>query len=348
MLAMLGHSWRSPFLTRRRHEVSADIRTMTLFDGIYPFYPQRRRPFIFDVQLIITIIVFLTFACSFLLILPGIRGRARLFWFFRVITSLFIGAVIVAVNFTSDWEMGSVTANTTYKSFSSAMVNAEVGLQVGLSGVNITLTGNPVNQINETIDYNEHFDWSFQDDYDEFYFEGLRKGLPNPIMYIAEKFTSTSPCGLYMQYRLSGHYASATMWVAFCAWLISNVLFVMPAFVYGAYMLLVTAAFMIFSLLSFSTVRNVGICPIHFGSAVLHPDFGPSFWITLATGLLCFLIGIVIIAMNHFMPNKLKAFFSLDEDEEDLLVVQDYMNPHFAKIGTTQPPPDIRLTIKNI
>ncbi|XP_069480817.1 dual oxidase maturation factor 1-like [Ambystoma mexicanum] len=321
---------------------------MTLFDGIYPFYPQGRRPFVFDVELLAIIIVFLTFACSFLLILPGIRGWARLFWFLRVTTSLFIGSVIVAVNFTSDWETASVSANTTYKSFSSAVVNANIGLQVGLSGVNITLTGNPVNQINETIDYNEHFDWRFQGDYDDYYFEGLRKGLPNPIMYIAEKFTSTSPCGLYTQYRLSGHYASATMWVAFCAFLISNVLFVMPAKVYGAYMFIVTGAFMIFSLLSFSTVRNAGKCPIHFGHTVLRPGFGASFWITFATGLLCFLIGVIIIAMNRFTPNILKAFFSLEEEEAACLLEQDRMSYRFAQIGTMHSSPDIRLTIKNI
>lgn len=49
---------------------------MTLFDGIYPFYPQSKKPFVFDVDLIIVITVFLVIAFSFLLILPGIRGRA--------------------------------------------------------------------------------------------------------------------------------------------------------------------------------------------------------------------------------------------------------------------------------
>ncbi|XP_030043746.1 dual oxidase maturation factor 1 [Microcaecilia unicolor] len=321
---------------------------MTLFDGIYPFYPQQRRIPFFDVDLMIVIIVFLTFACSFLLILPGIRGRARLFWFVRVITSLFIGAVIVAVNFTSDWEVGYVRTNTTYKAFSNAVVNAEVGLQVGLSGVNITLTGNPVNQINETIDYNEQFSWTFGTNYDEEYNEGLRKGLPNPILYLAEKFTQNSPCGLNIQYRISGHYASATMWVAFCAWLISNVLFSMPMFVYGAYMTLVTAAFMIFSLVSFSTVKNAPMCVIQFGTTTLNTDFGGSFWLTLATGLLCVLIGVIVIMMDIIMPEKLKAFFNLDEEEEEEILVEEYINPHFLKTDTFRSPLDFKLTIKNI
>lgn len=49
---------------------------MTLFDGIYPFYPQQRKAAVFDIRTIIVIVVFLTLACSFLLIIPGIRGRA--------------------------------------------------------------------------------------------------------------------------------------------------------------------------------------------------------------------------------------------------------------------------------
>lgn len=49
---------------------------MTLFDGVYPFYPQQRKAAGFDISTIIVIVVFLALACSFLLIIPGIRGRA--------------------------------------------------------------------------------------------------------------------------------------------------------------------------------------------------------------------------------------------------------------------------------
>uniref|UniRef100_A0A674JLP0 Dual oxidase maturation factor 2 n=1 Tax=Terrapene triunguis TaxID=2587831 RepID=A0A674JLP0_9SAUR len=279
---------------------------MTLFDGVYPFYPQPRKAYAFDVSSIIVIAVFLSLGLSFLLILPGIRGRARLYWLLRVILSLFIGAVIVAVQFTGDWETGQVTANTSYKSFSRTMVNADVGLHIGLGGVNVTLVGNPVNQINETINYNEHFAWRFGVNYNQIYNEGLEKGLPSPILYVAEKFSQQSPCGVYSQYRISGHYASATLWVAFCAWLISNMLFSMPVLVYGGYMILVTGAFMIFSLLSFSTVRNSPMCAIQFGPASLQTVYGASFWLTLATSSWCFFIGrltVIDISENVFGRN---------------------------------------------
>lgn len=48
---------------------------------------------------------------------------------------------LTAVQFTGDWETGWVTANTSYKSFSRAVVNADIGLHIGLAGVNVTLVG---------------------------------------------------------------------------------------------------------------------------------------------------------------------------------------------------------------
>ncbi|XP_019388758.1 PREDICTED: dual oxidase maturation factor 1-like [Crocodylus porosus] len=323
---------------------------MTLFNGIFPFYWQGRKPFVFNVSIIIVIIVFLTLTLSFLLILPGIRGRARLYWLLRVILSLFIGVVIVVVQFTGDWETGWVAAKTSYKSFSNAVVNADIGLHIGLAGVNVTLLGNPVNQINETINYNEHFSWSFGEDYDLNYNEGLERGLPRPILYVAEKFTLNSPCGVHAQYRISSHYASATMWVAFCAWLIANILFSMPVLVYGGYMMLVTGAFVLFSLLSFSTVRNSPMCAIQFGPASLETVYGGSFWLTLATSLLCFLIGMFVIVLNYWRPKQLKAFFDLCEDEEEggKELGEVYVNPQLVASEVLAPPSDIRLTVKDI
>lgn len=67
-------------------------------------------------------------------------------------------------------------------------------------------------QLNETINYNEEFSWWFGTDYDKEFEEGLQRGLPSPILYVAEKFTDHSPCGLNNVYRIAGHYASATLW----------------------------------------------------------------------------------------------------------------------------------------
>uniref|UniRef100_A0A8B9FWN5 Dual oxidase maturation factor 2 n=1 Tax=Amazona collaria TaxID=241587 RepID=A0A8B9FWN5_9PSIT len=270
---------------------------MALLDGVYPFYLQQRKVFLFDVSTITVIVVFLTFACSFLLIIPGIRGRVRLYWTLRVLFNLFMGVGIVR---------------------------------------------NPVNQINETINYNEHFPWSFNADYDQRYRQGLERGLPRPILYVAEKFTTQSPCSMQRQYRISSHYASATLWVAFCTWLISNMLFSMPVLIYGGYMLLATGAFMILSLLSFSTVKNSPMCLIQFGTVTLHTGYGGSFWLTLAIGLLCFVAGISVVTLHYCNLDLLKTFFDLREDEAEEFqeMTEAYTNLHFVNRGLSpsQPP----------
>ncbi|XP_023773780.1 dual oxidase maturation factor 1-like isoform X2 [Cyanistes caeruleus] len=290
---------------------------MTLWDGSYPFYPGATACFPFDTTRAVIVTTFLSMLLTFIIILPGIRGRGRLFWFLRLVLGLFMGAVILTVQFTRDWETGWVQANTSYKSFSAAQVNADIGLHIGLAGVNITLRGNPVKQINETIDYNEHFPWNFGADYEHSYSEGLEKGLPSPILYVAEKFIRQSPCAVHRQYRIAGHYVSLTLWLAFCTWLISIMLFSMSILLYGGHMLLVTATLILLSLLFFSTARNTLKCPIQFGPASLRTDYGESFWLTLAAGLLCLLLGLAIVILNSLQPEKLKLIFSLDKSREE-------------------------------
>ncbi|XP_056596678.1 dual oxidase maturation factor 1 [Triplophysa dalaica] len=288
---------------------------MTFYDGIYPFYPLQRSSFIFDISLLVVILVFSVLAVSFLLILPGIRGKSRLLWMFRIFTSLFIGIVLVGLNFTGDWAEASVKANTSYKSFSNAVVSAEVGLHVGLYGINITLRGNPISQINETIDYNEIFRWS--GDMDDQYTHALERGLPNPILYIAEKFTRNSACGLIYQYRYSGRFASANLWTAFLCWLVANILFSMPVIIYAGHMMILTAAFIFFSMASFSTIYNTAPCDFTIGADSFRASYSHSFWLALATGLLCAVIGLMVVLLGCLFPGKMREAFSVGVDSED-------------------------------
>ncbi|XP_029909379.1 dual oxidase maturation factor 2 [Myripristis murdjan] len=311
---------------------------MTFYDDIYPFYPLQRTSFIFSGRLLTIILVFLVLTVSLLLILPGIRGKSRLFWMFRIIISIFIGAVIVALNFTNDWAEARMTTNATYKSFSNAVVNADIGLHVGLYGINITLRGNPVIQFNETIDYNEMFNW--HDTIDKEYVEALEKGLPSPILYIAEKFTLTSTCGLIFQYRYSGRYASATLWTAFCCWMVANILFSMPVILYAGYMMMATAAFIFFSMASFSTIMNLPQCIFSIGTGSFETEYSHSFWLALATGVLCAVIGFLVVMFDFLIPEKMKEAFSVGVDsyeDEDICYGEGYLNSIFLDGVTTTP-----------
>ncbi|XP_028814631.1 dual oxidase maturation factor 1 [Denticeps clupeoides] len=302
---------------------------MTFYNDIYPFYPLQRTSFIFSTNLLTVILVFLVLAAAFLLILPGIRGKSRVLWTFRIIISLYVGVVIVALNFTGDWAEGILRANATYKSFSSAVVSAEVGLHVGLGGINITLKGHPVRQLNETIDYNEMFQWTGKLDDD--YADALERGLPNPILYIAEKFTTNSPCGLIYQYRYSGRFASATLWTAFCCWLLANILFSMPVILYAGYMMLATAAFIFSAMASFSTIYNLPQCSFTIGTETFQTIYSHSFWLALATGAICAVIGVLVVLLYCTIPEKMKEAFSVgvDGDDDDMYLGAGYLNSSF-------------------
>uniref|UniRef100_A0A3Q1F0U0 Dual oxidase 2 n=1 Tax=Acanthochromis polyacanthus TaxID=80966 RepID=A0A3Q1F0U0_9TELE len=264
---------------------------MTFYDDIYPFYVVQRTAFIFSTRLLTIILVFLVVAVGLLLILPGIRGKSRVLWMFRIIISLFIGAVIV---------------------------------------------GNPVVQFNETINYNEVFSW--HDTMAKVYEDALERGLPNPILYIAEKFTLSSPCGLIFQYRYSGRYASATLWTAFCCWLIANILFSMPVIVYAGYMMLATAAFIFFSMASFSTIMNVPQCVFSIGTASFEAEYSHSFWLALATGVLCTIIGTAVVIFDFLVPEKIKEAFSVgvDSDEDDDVSYGEVADTPFWHISNPQ------------
>lgn len=71
---------------------------------------------------------------------------------------------------------------------------------------------------------------------------------------------------------------------AFCCWLVANILFSMPVILYAGYMMIATAAFIFFSMASFSTIYNVPQCDFSIGAESLRTDYSHSFWIALATG----------------------------------------------------------------
>ncbi|XP_014303140.1 dual oxidase maturation factor 1 isoform X2 [Myotis lucifugus] len=254
-----------------------------------------------------------------------------------------------AVNFSSEWSVGQVSTNTSYKAFSSQWISADVGLHVGLGGVNITLTGTPVQQLNETINYNEEFTWRLGENYAEAYARALEKGLPDPVLYLAEKFTLTSPCGLHGQYRLAGHYTSALLWVAFLCWLLANVMLSMPVLVYGCHMLLATGIFQLSGLIFFSMATPLTPpCPLRMGTAMLHFHRGPAFWITLSTGLLCVLLGLAMVVAHRMKPHRLKAFFNQSVGENPGLEWNPeeggLLSPRYRSTAESPEPQDIPLS----
>lgn len=66
--------------------------------------------------------------------------------------------------------------------------------------------------------------------------------------------------------------------------MLANILFSMPVILYAGYMVVATAAFIFFSMASFSTIMNVPQCIFSLGTASLETEYSHSFWLALATG----------------------------------------------------------------
>ncbi|NWH34950.1 DOXA1 factor, partial [Chloropsis hardwickii] len=302
---------------------------MTLWNGSYPFYPGANARFPFDTTRAVIVTVFLSVLATFMVILPGIPARGRLCWLLRLVLGLFMGAVILNVQFTRDWETGWVHANTSYKSFSAAQVSADIGLHIGLAGLNVTLRGNPVRQINETINYNEHFPWNFGADYDLSYSQGLQKGLPSPILYVAEKFSRQSPCAVHGQYRIAGHYASAMLcgklfFLILSLYSLSQVplqLYWSPSRPKAEMFMKTYFLVCFFFFFSWNQKNLLGSPPQRAKPEPQAQGRAGSWWCHCVplcpAGLLCLLLGLGIIILNSLQPQKLKLIFSLDKGSEE-------------------------------
>ncbi|CAL1264848.1 unnamed protein product [Larinioides sclopetarius] len=306
------------------------------------YYGENRWPVTADTVVYGILYGFLTIAFCFYLTIIGIRGADRLYIFVRVTISLFIGAVILICNFGYGWEYGSVKATTPYKSFINEQVKAEIGLKVGLRGINVTLRGLPQTQLNETINYNERFSWEwtqgkpgFDEDAGKLnreYRAAQSKGLPYPILWAVEYFTIDEGNFRYGRYyRLAGWYCHVAMWMAFPLWLLSNILFFM-VIRYGAYFLSLTGGCLLLSNVLFASVRNAVPADLRFQSKALVLHYDWCFWLVLFTGLLCEVLTIMILFMDLRFPEEIAIFFGIDilQDYEDY-----YADP--AELGLVPP-----------
>ncbi|XP_062605747.1 dual oxidase maturation factor 1-like, partial [Saccostrea cucullata] len=104
------------------------------------YYESFKTPWMADILDAGLIYAFLSLGFSFFIILPGIRGKERIYTFIRLALTLYIGGVIVLCNFSTEWEVAEATnVRTKYKAGSSGEITADIGVHIGFRGINITL-----------------------------------------------------------------------------------------------------------------------------------------------------------------------------------------------------------------
>lgn len=304
-------------------------------NGAPTYYDANPTPWQADILESGLIFAFVILAVSFFVILPGIRGKETLFTFIRVTLSLYIGAVIIITNWTYTWETAEIHTRTKYKAGTGQEIEANIGVHIGLRGINITLKGTPEKQLNETINYNEHFSWEweqgrlgfgpFAGPFNREYRAAQFRGLPLPILWIAEYFTLDGE-GIRWgrHYRQAGWYSHIMMWLSFPLWLLANILFFV-LLRYGALFLIMTGLSMITANIIWATLRNFNELKIPWEDGIMEFSFGGSFYVTLITGIFCVIVGIVIRILDLRFPNPLTTFFGVDvlQDADEILAADE-------------------------
>ena len=116
----------------------------------------------------------------------------------------------------SSWHVAHQNIIAPYKAFSREKLPARIGVHIGLMHVNITLSGLPVgNSSAPDIDFNERFNWNQANEMGNSYKNALKRGLPYPILTVAEYFSLGQEGFAWGgQYRAAGYYASIWLWYA--------------------------------------------------------------------------------------------------------------------------------------
>lgn len=305
-----------------------------LRDKPFPtLYGENRTPVTADVLEAGLILAFCIIIFAFLLLIPGVRGGKRVNTLIRVLVSIFIGTFILLCNFGQEWEYAKIRAKTPYKAFSHHELDAEIEVKIGLRSVNITLknetiyTGTDGDQVN----YNERFSWVWEQGRQGFgpqaghfnrdFREAQVRGTPLPILWIAEYFTFDGE-GIRFgrNYRIAGWYTHILLWTAFPLWVISNLVFFSVLW-YGACVLMLTGTCLIAGALVYASVRNFIPLeiPFYHGDelALIRMHYGWCYWMNLVNGLVCLLVGAVVLFMDLRYPDVIAEFFDID-------ILQDY------------------------
>ncbi|KAL3275470.1 hypothetical protein HHI36_020230 [Cryptolaemus montrouzieri] len=285
-----------------------------------------------DVTIITFLTIFTTLYIAFLIIFPGVR-KEKFTTFFTVTLSLFVGATILVSIFGSSWHIAHTAIFSTYKAFSKEKIAANLGVYVGLAHVNITLQALPVNNRTPDIDFNERFTWIDSSQMGDSFKEAIARGLPFPILTVAEYFTlGQDGLSWGSQYRSAGYYAIIMLWTSFAVWVLMNLmLIVVPR--YGA-LLMTTCGFLLLA----TCCGYFGMLPeipltIHTEGKAMQFHFGWCYWLVVTAGGICLLSGVIITTIEIIVPHSFSTILEVDYDTpyDRHIIIEDSHGKRFQR-----------------
>ncbi|CAG0881731.1 unnamed protein product [Cyprideis torosa] len=247
------------------------------------------------------------------------------------------GGEMEVANHASGWHVAGGEIMSVYRSFSGEKLNAKLGVHVGLNSVNVTLRAMPTHNRSEEIDFNERFHWIKPDDIRQEYQNALIKGLPYPILTVAEYFTiDAEGFNWGRHYRHAGYFAHILLWSSFAFWVLSCLLLcVVPR--YGAYTMVLVGLMLLFTNAVYYWLLPSRPLLIPFENAVLKFDFGWCYWLILTAGVSSLITGTVIAMMDILIPHKFSHILEVDYgtafDRHIIIEEQKYRRQKFNTLN---------------
>jgi dual oxidase maturation factor 1 len=279
-----------------------------------PGWPTFYRAFPTAVTIDILIVAFTTAACflafAWLVVFPTYRNNklrtAALHAAYLL--GLFFLTVIFITQYSYEWKSANIHTRTQLSAFNGYLVEADIGLHIGLRGFNVTVKGTPIHQFEQHIDYNDQYFWAWLQGRLGFGIHSGRinrefrasqvRGAPYPILWIAEYFTLDAEWIRWGRYsRWGGYYAHVCIWASLPCWFFAVCLW--PVVTKPAALMTFWSGFwMTFGCILYTIITNLArpnlIIP--FAEGALYPLHGWSFWLALWTG-----IGAMFLGLGMFM-----------------------------------------------
>ncbi|KYM93528.1 Dual oxidase maturation factor 1 [Cyphomyrmex costatus] len=278
-----------------------------------------------DVTETVLITISVIISIAYISIIPSYQKRQSIYITTKVVFSIIIGCLLMIENFGQEWEYGSTRSKTPYRVNVGQKIDAHIAVKIGLRSVNITLKAKseedtPLKE--EIIDYNERFSWMWDQGRIGFgpyagllqrtFREGQRRGLPIPILWIAEYFIIDGEGIRFGRfYRTAGWYCHILLWTAFACWILANI-FLQSVSRYTAYLTGLIGGLQLLTCLVWICIHNPIPLVIPFNDGDIRMTLGLHFWMTLGCGLLCVLLAIIMIYMDLRYPNTLSTFLQID------------------------------------
>ncbi|XP_061392057.1 dual oxidase maturation factor 1-like [Musca vetustissima] len=155
------------------------------------------------------------------------------------------------------------------------------------------------------------------------YREALKRGLPYPILTVAEYFSlGREGFSWGGQYRAAGYFASILLWASLASWLMMNLLLIaVPR--YGAYMKALTGALLICTNIGYYCQLPKRPLTIYMEGGRLEFHLGWCYWLLLVAGILCFVAGVLISIIDlvwpHTFSTVLEVYYGTPYDRHVIL-----------------------------